>query len=442
MRNTLLKLKERSSKIENKILYFWNRAFLEERPSIGFSFFRLAVAFTVGAHIIPTLFQIQDNYLSWAFKEKNSAFFTMGILEWVAKSPDWLVWFMVGWFVLFWFLFFIGFRSQVSCILMTAGCYYFYALNSMHIGTLSYDILLVTLFLMCITPYHGDYFSVDSIFRGDPEAYKRKRPFFLQRLLQLQIANTFFYTAFYKITAEGNWITGNPYYYLVNSTAESVVKHFPGRLFLAGHPDLCYWLGISCVCFEVLLSILVFIPRLRWVTIPSVILFHLMLVFTLHVPTIFLFLFPAQFLLFINPTPILEWIEKKRSRNQGEPCGLLLYDGQCGFCRASLDEIRCLDLFGVLNARDLHLVENPKELHPDLTKETCLARLNYLEGGKLFAGFYAFRRIALRLPLLWWLVPGLYVPGMGWLGQKAYDWIARHRHRLFFASAEKSSPKF
>ncbi len=99
---------------------------------------------------------------------------------------------------------------------MTGCCYYFYALNSFHIGTLSWDILLVTLVLMCVTPYHGDYFSVDALRRGDIDAWRHPRPFFIQRLLQLQIASTFFFTGLYKITGEGNWITGNPIYYLMN----------------------------------------------------------------------------------------------------------------------------------------------------------------------------------------------------------------------------------
>jgi len=36
----------------------------------------------------------------------------------------------------------------------------FYALNEFHIGTLSWDILLVTLFLMCVSPYHGIIFPL------------------------------------------------------------------------------------------------------------------------------------------------------------------------------------------------------------------------------------------------------------------------------------------
>lgn len=412
------------------ILSLWNRAFLEERPSISLSFFRLAVAFTVGAHIIPTLIRLEDNYLSWAFKEKNFSFFTIPILEIVAKSPDWLVWLMTAWFLVFWFFFLIGLWSRVSCVLMGVGCYYFYALNSTHIGTLSYDILLVTLFLMYLTPYHGDYFSIDSIIHGNPEAYKQKRPFFLQRLLQLQIACNYFYTALYKVTAEGNWVTDNPYYYLMASGPESVIKHFPGRTFLTAHPDLCYAIGVGVFCWEFSMPLLLFIPRLRWIGIGTGFFFHFLLVTTMHVPTIFLFLFPAQLLLFINPEKIVAWIDKRRERNQQNPMGLLLYDGQCGFCQGSMRRVQILDLFGKFKAQDLHAIDNLETLNPALNKSACLTRMHYVESGRVYAGFYAFKRIAAKLPLLFPLLPLLYIPGIAYPGQAVYDWIAKNRHRL------------
>ena len=202
----------------------WDQLFLEERPSISLSFFRIAVAVTTGFHVLPSFCHLNDNYFSTALKIFNANFFTVNFLELVQKSPDWLVIIFVWIFCIFWFFFLIGLWSQVSCIIMTAAGYYFYALNSFHIGTLSWDILLVTLFLMCITPYHGDYFSVDCLLRGDENAYKRKRPFFLQRLLQMQVGFTYFYTALYKITAEGNWLKDNPIYYLMNYPPAGATK--------------------------------------------------------------------------------------------------------------------------------------------------------------------------------------------------------------------------
>src|SRR5258708_3518018 len=151
----------------------WNTLFLEERPSIGLSFFRIFVALTVGLHVIPSFFHLDDNYFSTALKTFNTDFFSVWFVAWIQKSPDALVILFVGAFYISWFFFLIGLFSQISCIVMTACCYYFYGLNSFHIGTLSWDILLVTLFLMCITPYHGDYFSLDALRRGDIEAWRR-----------------------------------------------------------------------------------------------------------------------------------------------------------------------------------------------------------------------------------------------------------------------------
>ncbi len=290
----------------------WDRTFLEERPSVSLCLFRFFAAFTVGAHILPTFVHLEDNYLHTAFKEKNFSFFTPEVLNLVEQSPDDFVVFMTVFFCIALVGFAVGFLSQVSCILMVLGCYYFYALNALHIGTLSYDILLVTLFLMCVTGYHGDSFSVDAWIRRDKFAYRRKRPFFIQRLLQLQIASTFFYTALCKVSTHGNWLTDNPMYYLYNSTPESVVKHFPLRSFLAQHPDLCYATGIAVIVMEFAVSFLLFTPRARAWAIAAGIVFHVLLVVTLHVPTIFLFLFPAQLCLFIPPEKIVARLDSRK----------------------------------------------------------------------------------------------------------------------------------
>ncbi len=268
----------------------WKKLFLDERPSISLGAFRIAVAVTVGTHVIPTLLPLMDNYLHTAFKEKNAIVFPLWFLTWVEKSSDSFVILMTAGFYFLWVLFLIGFCSQASCILMTLCCYYFYALNSLHIGTLSWDILLVTLFLMCVTGYHGDYFSVDAWFRKRRNKEIPLRPFFIQRLLQMQLSSTFFYTALVKLYP-GNWHHENAYYYLINNPPEGVIKHFPFRDFLAASPQLCHWIGWGVITTEFLIAFGLWIPYARYAAICLGIGFHFLLLFTLHVPTIFFFLF-------------------------------------------------------------------------------------------------------------------------------------------------------
>ncbi|MBI3323801.1 MAG: DUF393 domain-containing protein [Candidatus Omnitrophica bacterium] len=417
----------------------WQRAFLDRRPSTSLGLFRIAVAITVGCHLIPSLLQLQDNYLSTAFKEKNGSFFPIWALQLVEASPDWVVRAWVAVFVASWASFLVGFMSQASALLMTLACYYFYAMNSLHIGTLSFDILLVTLSLVWITGYHGDWLSVDSLLRGHPDAHKRPRPFFVQRLLQLQLTWTFWYTALSKITAEGNWFTDNPYYYLMHYPPLGVVREFPLRGFLAQRPDLCLLISHGLPLFEFILPWLWWIPRTRSLGVALGVGFQILLFVTLHVPTIFFFLFPPMMLLFIPPERIVAWIDARRAARAARPWPILLYDGRCGFCLASVDRLRILDLFAAIKPVNYHEVEELTALHPSLSRQRCHSRMQLVEpDGRLSEGFLAFRRISLRLPLLWPLVPLVYVPGAVWAGQRVYDWIASHRH-LFHSSRQCST---
>ena len=414
----------------------WNRLFLEERPSIGLAFFRIFVALTVGLHVLPSFVPLADAYLSTAFKTLNGNFFTPGVLELVAKSPDWLVVVFVWGFIITWLCFLFGLFSQVSCILMTACCYYFYALNDFHIGTLSWDILLVTLFLMCLTPYHGDYFSIDALRRGDAQAYRRTRPFFLQRLLQMQIASTFFYTALYKVTAEGNWLKGNPLYYLMNYPPDGVTKTFLIKDWMAVHPGFCYAVGILIIITEFSMPFLLFIPRTRRSAIVLGCLFHILLVLTLDVPAIFFFLFPAQLLLFINPYKILAWIEAKRKISDLSPKTKVVYDGDCGFCLASVNALRVMDLFGKLEYMGEKALSQMYVIDAGGFGAT-FSRFGNVQNGEgapktsagvsLYAGFYAFRRLCWILPMMVPFVVLFYFPGAGLVGPWVYRWVARNR---------------
>ncbi len=50
--------------------------------------------------------------------------------------------------------------------------------------------------------------------------------------------------------------------------------------------------------------------------------------------------------------------------------------------------------------------------------------------GKLLPGFYAFRRLTLKVALLWPLAPIFWLPGMQLPGVAVYRWVARNRYRL------------
>ncbi len=408
----------------------WSRLFLEERSSMSLSVFRMAVAFTVFAHVFPSLMHPHDNYLPTAFREFNASIFPVYILEWVIQSPAWVIYLFTGLFCLFSFCFFVGFLSQFSAIATMICCYYFYALNSFHVGTLSWDILLVTLFLMCLVPYHGDYFSVDSFLKGR-EGWRRKRPYFLQRLLQVQIAFTFFYTALWKIYPKGNWLQDNPIHYLMNMPPPGVTKWFLLRDVLRDKPEICYWIGVGVIVAEFLMLFLLFIRRTRSSAIYAGIFFHIVLILTLDVPATFFFLFPAQLLLFINPDHWLDWIEQKRAYHRSASRPVLLYDGDCRFCRFCVKRIQIMDMYARYRYTPYQSIPQLASIHPSLTLAMCRREVILVEpSGKIRGGIDALRRMSLNLPMMYLWIPLLYLPGMGILGSAIYRVIARNRGRI------------
>lgn len=394
------------------------------------SLFRIACAFTVMAHVIPSLILLDENYLGDAFVRYNLSFFPKYIVEWVVMSPDWVVYAFAWSFCIFSLMFLVGWLSQVSAIMTLVCCYFFYAYNSFHVGTLSWDILLVTLFLMSLVPYHGDFFSIDSL-RKRGEGYRQKRPFFLQRMLQLQIGFTFFYTALWKIFPSGNWLSQNPIYYLMHKPPAGVTKWFLLRDYLKTQPELCYWIGISIIVVELFMIMFLF---LRWTRVSAIylgIIFHVILILTLDVPATFFFLFPAQLILFINPDKIVSWINERRQVNESASRSIIFFDGQCGFCLRSVERLQMMDVTARYQYQDFRKVPDLSQKHPSLSKDRCERELIIVDRqGRLTGGFFAFRQMSTIIPLMWPFILVFYFPGMGLLGPLFYRIVAQNRRMI------------
>ena len=112
------------------------------------------------------------------------------------------------------------------------------------------------------------------------------------------------------------------------------------------------------------------------------------------------------------------------------------YDGQCGFCTATVRFLASVDFFRRLTWQPFQQLDAP----PAGLSWDDLNRAAYLQtgdkdggpgtAGRLHAGFYAFRLLSLRLPPLMPLIPLLWLPGVPRLGQVAYRWVARNRYRI------------
>jgi predicted DCC family thiol-disulfide oxidoreductase YuxK len=109
---------------------------------------------------------------------------------------------------------------------------------------------------------------------------------------------------------------------------------------------------------------------------------------------------------------------------------VLLYDGNCAFCRAWVSRIQRWDR---RNRIEL-LPASERSLHPDLPElsdEAVNAAMHFvLPDGRVFTGGRAIPELLRRLP--GGGIPRLLflIPGVPWLAGLGYGWVARRRHRF------------
>ena len=119
---------------------------------------------------------------------------------------------------------------------------------------------------------------------------------------------------------------------------------------------------------------------------------------------------------------------------------VLYYDGECGFCTVSVRVLAFADFFRVVTWTAYQELPAPPAglAWEDLDAAAYLeVRKGSSESGgrpeeerRLHRGFYAFRMLTLRLPLLIPLALLLWLPGVNRLGEWAYEWVAANRYRI------------
>ena len=114
------------------------------------------------------------------------------------------------------------------------------------------------------------------------------------------------------------------------------------------------------------------------------------------------------------------------------PHHAVVYDGDCAFCQHSIKLLRRLDWRHALTYVNFRDGKDPIVQSVPTTKERLHEEMHVWPASRngLYHGFAAFRFIAWRLPLLWLVAPFLYIPGVPWIGQKIYMWIARNHFNL------------
>jgi predicted DCC family thiol-disulfide oxidoreductase YuxK len=121
---------------------------------------------------------------------------------------------------------------------------------------------------------------------------------------------------------------------------------------------------------------------------------------------------------------------------------VVIYDGQCNFCRAQVRNLRRLDCCG--NRLSFLSLHDPRvgERYPDLSREALMEQMYVVDGrGRRHAGADAVRYLSRRLPTLWLAAPILHLPGTAGLWRWMYRQVAKRRYKLAGKSCEDGACK-
>lgn len=110
---------------------------------------------------------------------------------------------------------------------------------------------------------------------------------------------------------------------------------------------------------------------------------------------------------------------------------VVIYDGQCNFCRAQVSRLRRWDCCGGrLSFLSLH---DPRvaERYPDLSHDQLMEQMYVIDvTGQSHGGADAVKFLSRRLPLLWIAAPLLHLPGTARLWRWMYRQVAKRRYQL------------
>jgi predicted DCC family thiol-disulfide oxidoreductase YuxK len=110
---------------------------------------------------------------------------------------------------------------------------------------------------------------------------------------------------------------------------------------------------------------------------------------------------------------------------------VVLYDGLCELCNQSVRLIKRLDWRHAIAYSDVQDWANIHLRYPQINRTAAIGAMHVVRpDGNIYAGYPGVRQIIQQLPLVSWMYPMLFLPGVTWLGPKVYGWIASHRYQL------------
>ena len=106
---------------------------------------------------------------------------------------------------------------------------------------------------------------------------------------------------------------------------------------------------------------------------------------------------------------------------------IIAYDNRCLFCINTKNKVDKLDKKKRLKWVGIDSFDYKKY---NLKKEDLLEEMYLIADDKIYKGYYTWKFIAKKIPLLFPLYIISFIPGVDFIGDKVYKLISKHRYSL------------
>jgi predicted DCC family thiol-disulfide oxidoreductase YuxK len=187
------------------------------------------------------------------------------------------------------------------------------------------------------------------------------------------------------------------------------------------HPWLYRALALGTIVFEMSFIVLIFFPRLRRAAAAGGVTFNLGTLIFLRI------FFYDLLIYYVALFDVSGWLKKVGGRLFKAPLNVF-YDGSCNVCRRAIASIRTVDVFDRIVYMDAR--EDPALDTSNAAGESRLELLPDIyarSGARRYRGAEVYRAMAARIPILWPLVPFLFLPPVDAIANRVYSRVKHGR---------------
>ncbi|HEX7861335.1 MAG TPA: HTTM domain-containing protein [Verrucomicrobiae bacterium] len=414
------------------IINAWNRFFFEPISPVPVAVYRILLGLVLilnHALLFPDVgnWFTDEGTLSFAAARRLAGGVGLNLFNWLPQTNA-TVWTIYLLSFLAAITMTLGLFTRTSTIIMYLTLITLHHRNPLVLNSGDTFLRIATFFMMFAPA--GAALSLDRLLRiarGKESGEPAPRAPWAQRLIQWQLAFVYIYAFVWK--AMGSmWLSGTAVYY---TSRIPEFWRFPVPYVFEHVWTIKLWSWMTLI-IELALGTLVWIKEFRYWVLLAGVLLHLGIDYSMNIP-LFGYIMMGAYVLFVPPEDMeraFAWARAKfnRATRFQEPIPVL-YDGKCSFCIRTLEVVRRLDIFDRLKFFAMH-EPSTKDAFPDFDAKRGETEMLVRTKDGWLGGFFAFRYIARHLPLLWPILPFLFLSPIRKTGDRLYQRIAARRYCL------------